>query len=54
MQQRAKLFPVGPRDYDVARGVIKTLYGEGVRGRLEGLKDLVRTARGVVRPRRRD
>ncbi len=40
----AKVFPVGPRDYDRARGVIRTLYGRGLRGRWAGLRDLMGVA----------
>lgn len=40
----AKLYPVGPFDYDLARGTIRTLYGRGIGGKLAGLKDLARAA----------
>ena len=45
LHQPAKLFPVGPHDYDLARGVIKTIYGEGLRGKVAGAKDLAQTLR---------
>ena len=41
----SKVFPVGEHDYDTFRGVVRTLYGEGVQGRLAGLRDLVGTLR---------
>ena len=46
MHQPSKLYPVGPKDYDLARGVIRTLYGRGVKGKLRGLGDLAKTLIG--------
>jgi acyl-CoA reductase-like NAD-dependent aldehyde dehydrogenase len=43
MHQPSKLYPVGPKDYDIARGVIRTLYGHGLEGRLRGIGDLAKT-----------
>jgi len=40
MHWPAKLFPVGPRDYDIARGVIRTIYNRGIGGKLRGLVEL--------------
>jgi acyl-CoA reductase-like NAD-dependent aldehyde dehydrogenase len=40
----AKLYPVGPFDYDMARGTIRTIYGRGLAGKLTGLRDLARAA----------
>ncbi|MCA9619562.1 MAG: aldehyde dehydrogenase family protein [Myxococcales bacterium] len=39
----SKLYPVGPKDYDLARGVIRTLYGRGVKAKLSGIGDLAST-----------
>lgn len=41
----SKVFPVGDDDYDTFRGVVRTLYGVGLKGRLEGLRDLAATLR---------
>jgi acyl-CoA reductase-like NAD-dependent aldehyde dehydrogenase len=41
LHQPAKLYPVGPRDYGVARSVIRALYGRGARRRLNGAAELV-------------
>jgi len=46
MHQPSKLYPVGPKDYDLARGVVRTLYGRGLRGKLRGLGDLAKTLVG--------
>jgi acyl-CoA reductase-like NAD-dependent aldehyde dehydrogenase len=46
LHQPSKLFPVGAKDYDVARGVIRTLYGRGLAGKLRGIGDLARTLVG--------
>lgn len=40
----AKIFPVGKGDYDVAKGVIRVIYGAGLRGKLAGAADLLRGA----------
>lgn len=40
----AKLYPVGKMDYAMARGVIRTLYGRGVSGRLSGLAETAKVA----------
>ena len=37
-----KLFPVGPRDFDRIKGAVRLVYGQGLRGKLEGVTDLVR------------
>lgn len=41
-----KLFPVGPGDFGTIRGAVKLVYGKGLRGKLEGAKDLVNALRG--------
>ncbi len=41
MHQPAVLFPVGPADYDLARGAIRTLYSRGLGARWRGLKELL-------------
>jgi hypothetical protein len=38
----ARVFPIGPRDYDVARGVIRLIYGRGISARAGALRELVR------------
>lgn len=43
--QPARLYPVGRHDYDVARAVIRTVYGHGVTRRLRGLRELWRSWR---------
>ena len=40
----AKVYPVKPHDAELFRGVLRTIYGAGVRGRVRGLKDLAGTA----------
>jgi acyl-CoA reductase-like NAD-dependent aldehyde dehydrogenase len=40
-----RLFPVGARDYAIARGAIDLLYGPGVRRKLAALRDLARGVR---------
>ena len=41
----AKVFPVGRDDYDMVRGVLRTLYGADLQQRLKGLGDLAFTVR---------
>ncbi|MEM9457090.1 MAG: aldehyde dehydrogenase family protein [Myxococcota bacterium] len=41
-----KLFPVGDADFDRIKGAVRLFYGRGLRGRLPGLGDLLRTVRG--------
>jgi len=41
--QPARLYPVGQRDYDVARAAIRTAYGRGMARRLRGLRELWRS-----------
>ncbi len=40
----AKLYPVGPFDYDIAKGVITTLYARSLTGKLRAATALARTA----------
>ena len=42
-----RLFPVGARDYAIARGAVDLLYGPGLRRKLAALRDLVQAARGL-------
>ena len=37
----AAIYPVGPADYDVARGAIRTLYSRGLGARWRGLRELL-------------
>lgn len=41
-----KLFPVAEADFDRIKGAIRLVYGQGLRGRLWGVGDLVRGLRG--------
>ena len=43
--QPARIYPVGDHDYDLVRGVLRTLYGPGTKSRLRGVGDLLSTAR---------
>ncbi|MEM9073439.1 MAG: aldehyde dehydrogenase family protein [Myxococcota bacterium] len=45
----AKIYPVGDHDYDLVRGVVKTLYGVGLKGRAAGVRDLAKTLRRKLR-----
>jgi acyl-CoA reductase-like NAD-dependent aldehyde dehydrogenase len=40
LHQPANLYPVGPKDYDIARGVIRTLYTRGIGGKLRAIAEL--------------
>ncbi|MBX3249273.1 MAG: aldehyde dehydrogenase family protein [Myxococcales bacterium] len=40
----AKVYPVGPLDAALFRGVLRTLYGPGLRDRVRGVRDLLSTA----------
>ena len=42
LHQPAALYPVGPGDYDTARGVIRTIYGRTMGDKLRGVAELVR------------
>ena len=42
----AKLYPVSPKSYDVARGVIRTIYGRRPLAKVTGVLDLARTLLG--------
>ena len=44
----AKVFPAGRDDYELYRGVIRTLYGADLRQKLEGIGDLAFTVRTMV------
>ncbi len=44
----AKMFPAGHDDYDLYRGIIRTLYGQGALERLKGVGDLAFTVRAMV------
>jgi acyl-CoA reductase-like NAD-dependent aldehyde dehydrogenase len=46
LHQPARLYPVGPKDYDTARGVIRTLYSRGARGKLSAMAELGRALLG--------
>ena len=48
LHQPAALYPVGRFDYEIARGVIRTLYGRGVSGKLSGLGELAKTVRSKL------
>lgn len=41
-----KLFPVGPQDFDRIKGAVRLVYGRGLRRKLDGVKDLLRTLAG--------
>ncbi len=41
-----KLFPVGERDFDRIEGAVRLVYGQGLRARLRGLRDILGTLRG--------
>lgn len=47
----AKVYPVKPHDAELFRGVLRTIYGAGVRGRVRGLKDLAGTAFQILNRR---
>lgn len=44
----AKVFPVKDHDYELVRGVVRTLYGVGLKGRIAGLSDLAQTLRAKL------
>ena len=44
----AKIFPVKDYDYELVRGVVRTMYGVGLKGRLEGVRDLAQTLRAKL------
>jgi acyl-CoA reductase-like NAD-dependent aldehyde dehydrogenase len=41
-----KLFPVGERDFDRIEGAVRLVYGQGLRARLRGLRDILASLRG--------
>ncbi len=45
----AKVYPVEAHDAELFRGVLRTLYGRGVAGRVKGLRDLAGTATKLFR-----
>ncbi len=50
LHQAAKVFPVGQRDYEIARDVIGVLYTRGLANKLDAALRLVDTLRGRVLP----
>ena len=44
----AVIFPVKDHDYELVRGVVRTLYGVGVKGKVDGLRDLAQTLRAKL------
>jgi len=49
VRQATALFPVEPWDYATTRATIRTVYGQGVRGKLRGLLELGRAALSRIR-----
>ncbi|MFO0550178.1 MAG: aldehyde dehydrogenase family protein [Polyangiaceae bacterium] len=45
----AKLYPIGPFDYDLARETIRTIYGRGAGATASAVKNLMKTAWAAVR-----
>jgi len=44
----AKVFPVGSDDYDLVRGVLRSMYGAGLGQKLKGIGDLAFTLRAKL------
>lgn len=49
----AKLYPVGRWDYDVTRGVLRSIYGRGLRAKALAAKDLLTTLGRMASERRK-
>ncbi len=42
------IYPVGRFDYDIARGVIRTIYGRGLSGKIAGATELAKTVKSKL------